>query len=540
MAENYTFGINASGNAGVVMDGMKSKAIGLTAELKSLAGAALGVGGLFAGFSFLKSTLTDFNKFEDANVKLASTIKASGGAAGISFDRFKADADELSKKVIFPKSSIIEAESMLAMFSSIRGEMMDRTIPVAADLATKFGLDMPQAAKLLGRSLENLQLGRLQMQLGKMSDAQTQAIERFKEQGKTAQAQAVILDFVRSKVSGLSEAMAKTDSGKLQMAAKSLYDMKIQIGEAVSKFLTGLIPAFNATVQAMRNFKTWITGDSASAVIFRDAVIALTAAFITYNAVTGIAIARTAIMTWYHGLSTAAIILHTLANEGLRMAIIMLNVAIKDNPFTFWITLITAAIIAIMGLWDKCEGFRRVVGGIFSEIAKIVMGVVHVFVNFAKVAGDVFTGHFKEAGIQGKKMIEDFKTDFLQGYSEAWKEGAEKFGKSEFKFSGLLGIGKGEKGSSLVDQILAGNVAGVGGKGETGAATQQAINTSLLGGASGGLGEAKTIKIDFHSPLMQINVPGGNGQDIVNKAPMTMEMLLRVLNNLALSQGSTM
>lgn len=82
---------------------------------------------------------------------------------------------------------------------------------------------------------------------------------------------------------------------------------------------------------------------------------------------------------------------------------------------------------------------------------------------------------------------------------------------------------------------------GSGGGGGGGAGLKEnAFNTSALSGAAGGLGEAKIIKIDFHSPLMQVNMPGGNGMDVVAKAPMTIEMFLRLINNLSQSQGSTM
>lgn len=73
-----------------------------------------------------------------------------------------------------------------------------------------------------------------------------------------------------------------------------------------------------------------------------------------------------------------------------------------------------------------------------------------------------------------------------------------------------------------------------------GGVTANAINTSALSGASGGLGEAKIIKIDFHKALQEINIPGGDGKDVVGKSTMAVEILLRVLNNIAYSQGATM
>ena len=520
MPNSYSFKINASGNAVGEVSKIKSSVQGLASEMRGLATAALGIGSLFAGVSFLKSSLESFNKFEESTVKLKSTIASTGGAAGISFGQFKEDADKLSKIVLFPKSSIIEAESMLAMFTSIHGQMMDRTLPVAADLATKFGMDIPQAAKLLGRSLENLQLGRLQMQLGKMSDAQLLQIKHFKEMGQTANAQAVILDFVRAKVGGLSEAMAQTDSGKLQMAAKTLTELKISVGKLVSELLVGLIPAFNAIVKAAKEFKEWVTGDTTGAEIFRDVVVALSGAIILF--------------TTYTTLATAAQWLF--------------NAALWASGIPELIIMVVGLAAAYMYLWDKVKVFREGIGGVFAFMAKWYRGLIDFTIDLARVLSDLFTGNFDLAIKEGKVFITDFKKDWLTGWGDAVKEGSEKAANSSFKFANLLGIGGKKEGANLgaaglgtnmvlmsMGMIGMKNKPGTPGGGE---ASRSALNTSLLGGASGGLGEAKTIKIDFHSPLMAINVPGGNGQDIINKAPLTMEMLLRILNNMSLSQGS--
>ena len=487
------------------------KVRGLGVGFKNMALGALGVGGMFAGIEFLKTSREYYDKFEESNTRLKATLQSTGGVAGITFKQFKEDADRLSGVVIFPKSSIVDAQAMLAMFTSIRGEMMSQTLPIAADLATKFGIDLPQAAKLLGRSLENLSLGRLQMQLGNMSAAQLAQIKHFKETGEVAKAQAVILDFVKEKVGGLSEAMAKTDAGKLEMAKKSMSGLKLAVGGLVSGFMLNLVPAFQTIAKMATDFINWITGDSDSAYIFKEVIEILGGALLLYGTYLGIVALKTKLVT---------------AAQWLW------NIAMDANPIVLIVIAVIALIATLAALWDKCEGFRRVVGEVFGAIAKIVMGVVHIFTSFAKMAGDVFTGKFSEAGEEGKEMIKNFKDDFINGWGEIKKKGDE-FANSDFKFSALLGI-KGSVTSAL------GAPGAPGTSPKPTPLTDAATNTSLLGGASGGLGEAKTVKIDFHKALMEINVPGGNGQDIINKAPMTMEVLLRILNNLALSQGSTM
>ena len=399
-------------------------------------------------------------------------------------------------------------------------------------------MDIPQAAKLLGRSLENLQLGRLQMQLGKMSDAQLLQIKNFKEAGKTALAQGIILDFVRGKVGGLSEAMAKTDSGKLQMAAKTLEEFKIHVGELVSKFLVSLIPAFNSVIASLKEFKEWVTGDSTGAEIFRDAVIALGGAVVLY--------------TTYTTLATAAQWLF--------------NAALWASGIPELILMVVGLAAAYMYLWDKVKIFREGVGGLFAVMKKWYTGLIELTVDLARVMSDLFLGNFDMAAKEGHKMFVDLKKDFT-GWEDTWKGGSDKAANATFRFGHLFGLentkgglnmdaagglnmdaagglnmGAAGFGIDMALQALDLDLLGLIGKPGSGAGafTQSAINTSALGGASGGLGEAKTIKIDFHKALMEINAPNANGQDIINKAPTAIEILLRIINNLTLTQGATM
>lgn len=64
-----------------------------------------------------------------------------------------------------------------------------------------------------------------------------------------------------------------------------------------------------------------------------------------------------------------------------------------------------------------------------------------------------------------------------------------------------------------------------------------AFSTSRLGGASGGLGEAKLIQIHFHAPFQENIVPEKHMlEGAGNKA---IQAMLRMLNNLSMSQSTT-
>ena len=68
--------------------------------------------------------------------------------------------------------------------------------------------------------------------------------------------------------------------------------------------------------------------------------------------------------------------------------------------------------------------------------------------------------------------------------------------------------------------------------------SQSAINTSELGGAKGGLGEAKTINIKIETLQKIEKVNGIN--DLKNASEDAIGVLIRAINNLSYSQSGTM
>jgi hypothetical protein len=497
------------------MGHLKEKVGEFASEFKNLALGALGVGAIFGGFEFLKGSMESFDKFEESVTKVETALKSTGHAAGLTLGELEEKAKELSGQTLFSRATLMDAQSMLLTFTQIKGTVFNEAIPAIADFATRYKTDPVEAALQVGKALNDPEKGlhRLTRMGVVFSKQQEEQIKHFMSINDVASAQRVMLNELNTEFGGLAHAMTTTDEGKLKMAAKQLDNMRLAVGQLVSKFLVALIPAFNYVVKVAKEFKDWITGDSESAYIFKEVIVVIGAALVIY------------------GGYLAAIAIGTKIWAAVQWA---LNAAMYANPIGIVVIAVVALIAGIAALWDKCEGFRKVVGGIFAEIAKVVMGVVHIFVNFAKIVGDVFTGHFKDAWTQGKKMISDFNNDFLKGWGDTWEKGSKKFGESKFKFGGLIGLGKDKKEGEKEGHKIGANVGGVG------TVAQGAMNTSALSGASGGLGEAKVIKIDFHAPLMKIDVPGGNGLDVVSKAPMTMEILLRMINNLSMSQGSTM
>ena len=380
-----------------------------------------------------------------------------------------------------------------------------------------------------------------------MSKAQQDQIKYFKETGQIAKAQGIIYDFVTQKVGGLSEQLAKTPEGKLKMAAKSLTDLKIAAGGAFMMLAVKVIPIFLKLIQNLKDFGKWISGTSKGAVILKDAILGITGALVIYNAVMAIAAIRTALIVWWNGMSTTAIILNTLATEGLSAAWTALGIAFAMNPIGFIITLIVALSVAIMALWDNFEGFRSGTMALWEVVKKYVGGIIDVYMNLAKAVFHVFEmifdpkrfkQHWKELQTDAKTFVKDVKEDFISGWGDAWKKGLGEGKNSTFKFASLLGL-NGKKGSPNAIAEMAGMKNDFTGNSSGGSLTENGFATSDLAGAKGGLGEAKIINIRMDDGL-KIVVPNGDSKDILANADRTMDVVLRAINNVTHSQSGIM
>ena len=91
----------------------------------------------------------------------------------------------------------------------------------------------------------------------------------------------------------------------------------------------------------------------------------------------------------------------------------------------------------------------------------------------------------------------------------------------------------------MIDENKGGAGADFWGKGD-GTDSDAAMNMSNLSGANGGLGQAKVLNLYFNKALIENNIPGGNGKDIMNVSQQAAELVIRICNNIASPQGAIM
>lgn len=182
-------------------------------------------------------------------------------------------------------------------------------------------------------------------------------------------------------------------------------------------------------------------------------VYGVIAAYGAFHLISGLLALRLALVAWYTGLSTSAIIINTLVTEGWAAAWLAINIAMTANPIGIIIVAIAALVGlvvyawnrfgwfrgAILGVWEVLKGFgtaiKNYVINRFTELLKGVTGLGEALVAF-------FNGDWKKAwelgkksagelmGLEsGKKLFEDGKNAFGE-FDKGWKEGNKETSKS--------------------------------------------------------------------------------------------------------------
>ena len=295
---------------------------------------------------------------------------------------------------------------------------------------------------------------------------------------------------------------AETVGGKWSTLMDNLKEPLFALFTTLTPMLKGII---DGVTKAMEFLKDLFTSSSTGAKIFRTVLTSVVAVLGVYYTYLALSASWTAIVT---------------AAQWLW------NAALAASPIVWVISGIIALIAAVMLLWDKFKGFREFIGGFGAYWKQSIATLVHAFTNFAQIIDDIFHGRFKKAFENGKKLINDFKNDVTTGMVDAIKKGAEAAGKSEFKFGDLLKFNTGQQGPSN----------GFGAAGKAAGVTQNAIDTSKLSGAKGGLGEAKVINIKIDT--MQ-KITTSDNRDLPKRGQDAVEVMLRTVNNIAYSSSQT-
>ncbi|MGE0650258.1 MAG: phage tail length tape measure family protein, partial [Alphaproteobacteria bacterium] len=187
--------------------------------------AAAGIGAVSLGLGKAVTAGLEFEKLQHQIQQLLLTTRGASGQTAAGIEEM---AQRIARATLASTREVREAAAGLLTFRAIGGEAFERTLVAAQDLGSLGFGSLRSASVMLAKALEDPVRGTSQLrEVGvSFSKDQEQVIKKLAETGRTAEAQAKILDIVEGQVAGAGAAQA----GGLAGAFDSL-------GQAVQNFL---------------------------------------------------------------------------------------------------------------------------------------------------------------------------------------------------------------------------------------------------------------------------------------------------------------
>jgi hypothetical protein len=226
--------------------GNKGMAKGFSNVKRKVLGFGLAITGLVYG---IKKLMSAYAKQEDAENRVAATLKATGHAAGLTQIELENMAKGLQQVTKFGDEVILEGQALLLTFTKIGKETFPRATEAVLDMSTAFGQDMKQSAIQLGTALNDpiKGVGRLRRIGVSFNAEQERMIKNFVATNDIAGAQKVILDELGNEFGGIAREQATTFAGKMVQIKNRLADFAETVGSDFRPAVEELVGAFENT-----------------------------------------------------------------------------------------------------------------------------------------------------------------------------------------------------------------------------------------------------------------------------------------------------
>ena len=188
---------------------------------------------------------------EQAEVKLQSTLKATQNACGMTATELLNIADSLSSVTTFSDQAILSVEQLLVSARTIGKDVIPEATEACLDMAAALGEDTVSSARRLAKVLADPKsnLDALKDANIQLTQSQKDQITSLQEQNRLYEAQQIVLEAVSSSYGGIAQALADTDTGKIDQLKNAWNDLKEALGEMMMNSLDGLVDYTLSLVQ---------------------------------------------------------------------------------------------------------------------------------------------------------------------------------------------------------------------------------------------------------------------------------------------------
>lgn len=209
-----------------------SKAGQMIGSFKGMLLGALGVGGVGL---LAKQSIEAYGIQERNEKKLGAVLKATGYAAGFSLGELKKYASELQEITEYGDEANLTTMGILATFREVKGDNFKLATEAALDMATVLGQSADSAAMMIGKALNDPAEGisKLSRAGVTFSEEQKKSIQKLVSEGKTYEAQMVMLKELQMEFGGAAKAAAESTQGRLKQLSNAVGDLKEGIGAVI-------------------------------------------------------------------------------------------------------------------------------------------------------------------------------------------------------------------------------------------------------------------------------------------------------------------
>jgi len=258
------------------MKGVEKTTEGLQKTLSNIATkASIAFAGLSATVTSLIST---YRVQEQAEVKLATALKSTGSAAGLTKQELLDMASSLQQVSTFGDEAIIGAQSLLLTFTSIGKDVFPMATETILDMSAAMGQDLKSSTVMLGKALNDpvagiAALSRVGVQL---TQEQKDLIKSFSDVNNIAAAQKVILGELQVQFGGQARATAE-GTGRFIQLSNTLGDLAEKIGKHLVPPLAEVANWLNkAFGQILKDQNETLAKTVAQVILFATNLAALT------------------------------------------------------------------------------------------------------------------------------------------------------------------------------------------------------------------------------------------------------------------------
>lgn len=202
------------------------------------------------------STITAYGAQTQAEIRLQSTLKATSNAIGMTATELVSLAESISQVTTYSDQEVLAVEQMLAATRKISADIVPEATMAILDMAAATGDDAAGAAHDLAQALSDPagEIESLKEKGIQLTEAQAENIKKVQEQNGLYEAQKLLLKEVEGTYGGIAQALANTDTGKIDQLKNAWTDLKEGLGEMLMNSLDGVLDYTLSLVEKVEGF----------------------------------------------------------------------------------------------------------------------------------------------------------------------------------------------------------------------------------------------------------------------------------------------